>query len=247
MQASVLIVIAAFLTSILSGVFGMAGGIVFMGVLTWLLPAALALALHGVIQFASNLWRFILHRRHVVWPVLLWFAVGSVASLAFFSLILFSPTKFLVFLGLGLTPILVWLPERWIRLDARKPLHSLCGGFVSNGVSLISGVSGPISDLLFVNTELNRHQVVATKAVMQAMGHASKIMVYGGLLLSTSAREVIALPATLAAVAASMGGIMVGGYVLDRISDAQFRTLRRWLVTIVGLTFLVQAILIAIA
>jgi len=247
MQASVLIVAAAFLTSILSGIFGMAGGIVFMGVLTWLLPAALALALHGVIQFASNLWRFLLHRRHVAWPVLLWFGLGSAVSLAFFSLVLFSPTKLLVFLGLGLTPILVWLPERWIRLDADNRWHAIGGGFVSNGVSLISGVSGPISDLLFVNTSLNRHQVVATKAVMQAMGHASKIIVYGALLLAPSARQVIALPATFAAVAAAMAGIMVGCFILDRISDAQFRAMRRWLVTAVGLAFLVQAIRIAIA
>lgn len=247
MQASVLIVIAAFLTSILSGVFGMAGGIIFMGVLTWLLPAALALALHGVIQFASNLWRFLIHRRHVVWTVLLWFGLGSAASLGFFSLVLFAPTKFLVFLGLGLTPILVWLPERWLRLDASNRWHAIGGGFVSNGLSLVSGVSGPVTDLLFVNTALNRHQVVATKAVMQAMGHASKILVYGGLLLGASARETIALPATLIAVAASMAGITVGGYILDRISDAQFRSSRRWIVTIVGAAFLFQAIRIALA
>ena len=245
MQASVLIVIAAFLTSILSGVFGMAGGILFMGVLTWLLPAALALALHGVVQFASNTWRFLLHRQHVVWPVLLWFALGSIASLALFSVILFAPTKFLVFLGLGLTPVLVWLPERWIRLDAGKPSHAIAGGFVSNGVSLISGVSGPVSDLLFVNSTLNRHQVVATKAVMQAMGHASKIFVYGGLLLGAAGREVIAPLVTLIAVAASMAGITVGSHILDRISDTQFRAIRRWLVTLVGLTFLVQAALLA--
>ncbi|WP_282947018.1 MULTISPECIES: sulfite exporter TauE/SafE family protein [unclassified Sphingopyxis] len=247
MQASALIVVAAFLTSILSGVFGMAGGIVFMGVLTWLLPAALALALHGVIQFASNTWRFLLHRRHIAWPVLVWFGLGSAASLALFSVILFAPTKFLVFLGLGLTPILVWLPERWIRLDASKRSHAVTGGFVANAISLISGVSGPVSDLLFVNTMLNRHQVVATKAVMQAMGHASKILVYGGLLVSAEGREALALPATLVAVAASMAGISVGGIILDRISDAQFRLIRRWLVTLVGLAFLVQAIRIAVA
>lgn len=246
MQASVLIVVAAFLTSILSGLFGMAGGIVLMGVLTWLLPAAVALALHGVIQFASNTWRFLLHRRHIVWPVLAWFGLGSAASLAFFSAVLFQPTKFLVFLGLGLTPILVWLPERRLRLDAANRWHALGGGFVSNGISLVSGVSGPVTDLLFVNTAMTRHQVVATKAVMQAMGHASKILVYGALLLGAAAREAITLPATLAAIAASMAGIMVGGHLLDRISDAQFRIARRWLVTLVGLTFLVQAALIAI-
>jgi len=247
MQASVLIVIAAFLTSILSGVFGMAGGLIFMGLLAWLLPAAFALALHGVIQFASNTWRFLLHRRHVAWPVLLWFGIGAAAAIGLFSLLIFSPTRFYVFLGLGLMPILVWVPERWLSLDATRPGHAIGGGFVSTGLALVSGVSGPVTDLLFVRSKLNRHQVVATKAVMQAIGHASKILVYGGLLLSAPARAVVPLPVTAVAILASMAGIMVGGIILDRISEAHFRTSRRWIITIVGATFLVQAIRIALA
>ncbi|MCA0208275.1 MAG: sulfite exporter TauE/SafE family protein [Proteobacteria bacterium] len=247
MQASVLIVIAAFLTSILSGVFGMAGGLIFMGVLAWLLPAAFALALHGVIQFASNTWRFLLHRRHVAWPVLLWFGIGAATAIGLFSLLIFSPTRFYVFLGLGLMPILVWLPERWLSLDATRPGHAVGGGFVSTGLALVSGVSGPVTDLLFVRSKLNRHQVVATKAVMQAIGHASKILVYGGLLLSAPARAAIPLPVTAVAILASMAGIMVGGTLLDRISEAHFRTSRRWIITIVGAAFLVQAIRIALA
>lgn len=247
MQASVLIVIAAFLTSILSGVFGMAGGLIFMGVLAWLLPAAFALALHGIIQFASNAWRFLLHRRHVAWPVLLWFGIGAAAAIGLFSLLIFSPTRFYVFLGLGLMPILVWLPERWLSLDATRRGHAIGGGFVSTGLALVSGVSGPVTDLLFVRSKLNRHQVVATKAVMQAIGHASKIFVYGGLLLSVPARAAIPLPVTAVAILASMAGIMAGGIILDRISEAHFRASRRWIITIVGATFLVQAFRIALA
>lgn len=247
MQAGLLIVAAAFLTSILSGMFGMAGGLVFMGTLAWILPVATALALHGVIQFASNAWRVALHRMHVAWPVLLWFAIGAAVSVGFFSLVIFAPTKFYVFLGLGLMPILVWLPERWLALDATNRWHALGGGFVSTGLALISGVSGPVTDLLFIHTKLNRHQVVATKAVMQAIGHASKILIYGGLLLSASAREIIPLSVTTIAIVASMAGIMVGGYVLDRISDAHFRSSRRWIVTIIGATFLFQAAQIALS
>lgn len=247
MQVGALIVIAAFLTSILSGIFGMAGGLIFMGLLAWLLPVTVALALHGLIQFASNLWRVVLHRRHVVWPVLLWFGIGAVAAIGVFSLVIFTPTKFYVFLGLGLLPVLVWLPERWMPLDATHRVHAVGGGFVSTGLSLVSGVSGPVTDLLFINTRLNRHQVVATKAVMQAIGHASKILVYGALLLSASAREIIPLSVTAIAVIASMAGVMVGGAILDRISDAHFRTSRRWIVTIIGATFLFQAVRIAIA
>lgn len=82
---------------------------------------------------------------------------------------------------------------------------------------------------------------------MQAIGHASKILVYGALLFSASAREIIPLPVTAIAVLASMAGIMVGSAILDRISDAHFRTSRRWIVTIIGATFLFQAVRIAIA
>ncbi|NYF33533.1 MULTISPECIES: sulfite exporter TauE/SafE family protein [Sphingopyxis] len=245
MQAGLLIVAAAFLTSILSGIFGMAGGLLFMGVLAWMLPATTALALHGVIQFASNVWRATWHRAHVAWPVLAWFGIGAAAAIGFFSLLVLTPTKFYVFLGLGLLPILVWLPERWLALDATNRWHAIGGGFVSTGLALVSGVSGPVTDLLFIHSKLNRHQVVATKAVMQAIGHASKIFVYGALLLGAQARDIVPLSVTVIAVLASMAGIMVGAAILDRISEAHFRASRRWLVTIIGATFLVQAIRIA--
>lgn len=247
MQVGFLIVAAAFLTSVLSGVFGMAGGLVFMGVLASILPAATALALHGVIQFTSNLWRAFVHRMHIVWRVLIWFGIGAAAAIGFFSIMVFAPTRFYVFLGLGLMPILVWLPEKWLSLDASNRWHAVGGGFVSTGLALTSGVSGPVTDMLFIHTKLNRHQVVATKAVMQATGHAAKILVYGALLLSASARDVIPLSLTAAAILASMAGITVGGIILGRISDAHFRTGRRWIVTIIGATFLVQAVRIALA
>lgn len=245
MQTGVLIVGAAFLTSILSGIFGMAGGLIFMGLLAWLLPVATALALHGLIQFISNLWRTVLHRSHVNWSVLLWFGIGAAAAIGIFTLVIFAPSKLYVFLGLGLMPILVWLPEHWVRLDAVNRWHAIGGGFVSTGLSLVSGVSGPVTDLLFIHTRLSRHQVVATKAVMQAIGHASKILVYGGLLLSSTARQLVPLPVSAFAVLASMAGIMVGGAILNRISEAHFRAGRRWIITFVGAAFLVQAFKIA--
>ena len=54
-------------TSFLSGIFGMAGGLVLMGVLLALLPLPEAMALHAVTQMASNGWRGLLWWRHVRW------------------------------------------------------------------------------------------------------------------------------------------------------------------------------------
>jgi uncharacterized membrane protein YfcA len=236
-----IIVLASLLTSVISGIFGMAGGLILMGVFTWMLPAASALALHGIIQFASNLWRLLLHRAHVEWRVLLTFGLGSALAMGLFALITWVPTKAFVFLVLGLLPILVWVPERWLSLDALNPWHSVVGGFGSTILSLLSGVSGPLTDVLFVRTTMGRHRIVATKAAMQAIGHASKILVYGTVLLSASSRAVVPLTMVTFAVLASMVGIVIGGRILDRMSDGHFKTARRWIVTSMGVIFLIQA------
>ena len=44
-------------TSFLSGIFGMAGGMVLMGILLLLMSVEQAMVIHGVAQFASNGWR----------------------------------------------------------------------------------------------------------------------------------------------------------------------------------------------
>lgn len=236
-----IIILASLLTSVISGIFGMAGGLILMGIFTWMLPAASALALHGIIQFASNLWRLLLHRAHVEWRVLLTFGLGSALAMGLFALITWVPTKAFVFLVLGLLPILVWVPERWLSLDALNPWHSVIGGFGSTILSLLSGVSGPLTDLLFVRTAMGRHRIVATKAAMQAIGHASKILVYGTVLLSAASRAVVPMTMVTVAVLASMVGIVIGGRILDRMSDSHFKAARRWIVTSMGVIFLIQA------
>lgn len=241
MAVSAVVVLAALLTSVLSGVFGMAGGLILMGVLALMLPAASALALHGLIQFASNLWRLLLYRRHVAWRVLVHFGIGAALAIALFSLVAFAPSRLFLFIALGLMPVLVWVPERWLRLDALNPRHAIVGGFASTGLALTSGVSGPLTDLLFVRTDMGRHSVVATKAATQAIGHASKVVVYGAVLLGAGSRAVISAGTVAGAVIASMIGIVMGGWILDRMSDARFRTMRRWIVTLIGATFLVHA------
>lgn len=43
-----------FLTSLLSGVFGMAGGLILLWVLMFVAPVSTAIAVHGIVQMVSN-------------------------------------------------------------------------------------------------------------------------------------------------------------------------------------------------
>ena len=49
-----IILVATLVTAAISGVFGMAGGLILMGVLASYVPVATAMVLHGFIQLISN-------------------------------------------------------------------------------------------------------------------------------------------------------------------------------------------------
>src|ERR1700687_3023368 len=49
-------------TAFLSGLFGMAGGLILIGVLLTLMPLPSAMVLHAITQMASNGWRAFLWR-----------------------------------------------------------------------------------------------------------------------------------------------------------------------------------------
>ena len=59
------ITLSMFMTAFLSGIFGMAGGMILIGILLAVLPLPAAMALHAVTQMASNGWRALLWWRYV--------------------------------------------------------------------------------------------------------------------------------------------------------------------------------------
>ena len=142
--------------------------------------------------------------------------------------------------------MLVWLPRTWVQLDASKPPHALISGFLVTLVNLTAGVAGPLLDIFFVRTELTRHQIVATKAATQVFSHLAKILVYGAPLLGASNAAMPPWPVIAIAIPASMLGTVAGGWVLDRISDVDFKRWTAWIVTGIGLVYLVKAAQLAL-
>jgi uncharacterized membrane protein YfcA len=241
LPAALFVVCMAFLTATLSGVFGMAGGLVLMGALAFVLPVQAAFVTHGLLQLVANGWRAILHRKHVRWDIVGWYALASLLAGVTVALLSFTPSKPLLFLLLGLVPGLTWLPQRWINLDAARPTQAFLSGLSVTGLNLTAGVAGPLLDIFFVRTELTRHAIVATKAATQVFAHLAKILVYGAPLVVGTAIGMPPLWVFVLAIPLSMAGTFVGGLILDRMSDVNFKRWTRWIVTLVGVTYLVRA------
>ena len=105
--AASIILVTVLATSFLSGIFGMAGGVIFMGVLTALVPVATAMIIHGAVQMVSNGYRAYLWRRHIHWSVFRRYALGSAAAVLLLFALSWHPDKQMVYLMLGLVTLLV--------------------------------------------------------------------------------------------------------------------------------------------
>ena len=229
-------------TATVSGVFGMTGGLMLMGGLAGFLPVNAAFVTHGVLQLASNGWRAILHRRFLSWRIVLYFALAAFAAAAVSALLNYRPSRPWLFILLGLTPVFVWLPARWSRLDANRPPHALLGGFVVTSLNLLAGVAGPLLDIFFVRTELSRKEIVATKAATQVFSHLMKIIIYGAPLFAAHTAGLPPLWALAICVGLSFAGAILGGQILERMTDVNFKRSTRWIVTALGAYYLVQGL-----
>jgi uncharacterized protein len=140
------------------------------------------------------------------------------------------------------TPVvsITW-PGSNARLDAARPSHALASGFLVTGLNLSAGVAGPLLDVFFVRTALTRHEIVATKAATQVFSHLAKIIVYGLPFLLRGQAGLPPLWLFALAIPASMLGTTAGGWVLDRMTDVNFKRWTAWIVTAIGMIYLVKA------
>ena len=104
------------------------------------------------------------------------------------------------------------------------------------------GVGGPILDVFFQRVQLTRHQVVATKAVAQALGHISKVIFYGGLSAAAGQQDWPESWLLLAAIIASVVGTTLGKRVLDKMQDATFFSWTQRIMLSVGAVLIARAL-----
>lgn len=234
------IILSVFVTSFLSGVLGMVGGMILMAIYLALLPFEWAMALHGATQITSNGFRAFLFRKSIAWPAVRYYLAGAIGIfLVLLGLTVRMPTP-IAFVLLGSVPWFALALRRLGELDFARPRHAAACGLFVTGAHLTAGVSGPLLDAFFVRGPFDRRQVIGTKAVTQTLGHAGKVLIYVPLVLvSTEAAPVspVVWPAVLFA---ALVGTRAGRSVVDRLDDGLFRRLTGRLVLALATICLVR-------
>jgi uncharacterized membrane protein YfcA len=228
-------------TSFLSGLFGMAGGMILLGVLLVYFDVATGMVIFSVIQFVANGWRAALWWRFVLWRIFFVYLLGAMLSFAIMRYVAIVPSKAAVYLSLGLLPFLVELLPARARPNIEWRGVPFITGFLTTIIQLLSGVGGLFLDIFFQKSMLDRKTTIATKAVTQTFSHVVRAVYFGSF---TGLVDAVPLWVFVPAIILSMAGTSLAALILERMTDIGFRQWTRRVIFAVSAIFLVRGLML---
>ncbi len=219
------------LTSLLTAVAGLGGGMLLLALMAQMLAPAILIPLHGIAQFFSNANRGVIHRDKLQWSYLRPFVLGSViGAFAFVPLVVFiNPTIGAMAVGLFIL-LVTWFPK-W--LNASR-LHPILSGGLTSGLGVLFGATGPLAMSAHPKADWSKEQIVGNHGAAMAFQHGVKVIAY--LVAGVQLQQYIAHVVVL--FAGAWLGTYVGTNLLKKLTDTRFKTLLKWVLTVLGLRLL---------
>jgi uncharacterized protein len=228
-------------TSFISGLFGMAGGMILVGVLLAYFDVATAMVAFSIIQFVANGWRALLWWRFVLWRIFFVYVLGAVLSFAVMRYVAIVPSKAAVYLGLGLLPFLIELLPAKARPNIEWRGVPFLTGVLTTIIQLLTGVGGLFLDIFFQKSLLDRKTTIATKAVTQTFSHVVRAVYFSSFAGLTDA---VPLWTYVPAIALSIAGTSLAAQALERMTDIGFRQWTRRVIFAVSVIYLVRGVML---
>jgi uncharacterized protein len=223
-------------STFISGIFGIAGGMVLLGVLLVYFDVSTAMVLFSVIQFFANGLRAVQWRGFVLWPIFWKYAAGCIVAFALMRLAAVVPNKALVYLLLGVLPFSVEiLPSSW-RPSIQKRGIAFVGGILTTIVQFLAGAGGTFLDIFFQKSLLDRKTTVATKAVTQTFSHVLRAAYFGSLEGIGGVDPLLCL----GGIVMALFGTSLAPFVVERMTDHGFRQSTRAIILAIGAVYLAR-------
>lgn len=214
----------ALATAVVSGMAGMGGGMILIGVLYAIgMSPALALPLHAGVQLASNASRGVVYREGIQWSALALFLIGAVSVPFVVTPWVARADPDLLRLVMGVFIALGVWPAWARRLRLHGPTGLVAAGAIAGCLGPLVGGVGVLVAPFFLRARWTRAQVIATMAVGQAAAHAAKILAFSMAGYDVLARADLLLPM----MAASIVGAIIGRRLNHHVPERIFRRLVR--------------------
>lgn len=239
-----ILALAALLTSMLSAVVGMAGGIVLLAVMLLFLPPLVVIPLHGAVQLVSNGSRTFIQRRHLRWDIIWRYAI-LLLPMGFLGLQIAqrlpadaAKAMIGVFVMLATwAPGVLMLGTHPEQTNPHRRFFVLGG--VAGVLNVTLGAIGPLLAPFYLNLGLSRFQLIGTKAASQALGHVAKLVVFG--VAGFAYAEWLGTLGVLAACVVI--GTWLGSRVLERVNELWFVWIYKTVLTLIAIRLTISAVL----
>jgi len=185
----IILIISAFITSSISAVLGMGGGIILLGIMAIIIPNGyMVIALHGIIQLISNTTRTFVFRKHLKMKLIKEFLIGAIIGAGLSATIIFLLIKFFEvssaseikvdFLKPLIGVFIIWyLFLKGPKKEKESKSFIKVGG-ISGLASIFVGATGPLIAPFFLNSNLSKENIIANKAACQMITHLTKIPLF---------------------------------------------------------------------
>lgn len=229
-----LITFVALAASVLTFFSGFGLGTILTPFMAIFFPVETAIALTGIVHLLNNLFKFVLVRRHVDWPVVLRFGVTAIAGAALGALLLgIIPNQ---------TALLVWhagskafeirllklivaaLMIVFVLFELLPRLRSLqfernklmLGGALSGFFGGLTGHQGALRSAFLIKCGLSKETFVATGVVIASAIDITRLGVYAARLSTRLVEENLVL--LISAIAAAFAGAWLGSQLIKKVT-----------------------------
>jgi uncharacterized membrane protein YfcA len=218
--------LAGFLTASLSGLTGLGGGTILIGVFYAMgLAPVEAVPLFAAVQFVSNFTRTVAYVRHVEWRATGWFLAAALPStflMAPLAQAVNADVVSLVLAGLILASLVPGQAQA-ATLPLRPALF--IAGLLNGALGMFVGATGLFIGRLFLRPEWRRETTIGTLALTQALGHALRVLAYGFVGFSALTQPQLLLPLCAAVIAGTAAGKRLNRHLDEQRFSGLFKTI----------------------
>ncbi len=209
----------SFLGSFLTASLGIGGGVLVLATMAQILPPAVLIPIHGVVQLGSNVGRATLMRRNILTSIIPAFLIGTILGALLGAKLVFSlPTALLQTVLAVFILYAVWAPKFKASSPGKPTFFTV--GFAATLITMFVGATGPLVAPFVGAACPERQQVVATHATLMTVQHGFKIIAFGTLGFAFGPY----IPLLVGLIAFGFAGTWCGKHILLRVPEETFRT-----------------------
>ena len=224
---------ASLCTAFFGMLTGAGGGPILLGLMAMVMPPAVLIPVHTVVQLGVGASRVLFLWRYILRPTVLPFLAGSLIGVAMGAPIFVNlPTAVLQAIIGGFILLVAWMPEVG-RIGPEKGRFVLLG-IVSAFLGMFVSSAGSFLAPFVASISPDRRHYASTTAGLMSMVHIIKLVAFGIMGFAIGAY----LPLMAAMVTTAAAGNWLGRHVLTKIPERAFRGILKGLLTVLALRLL---------